>query len=430
VSKTRTWTEQLSEDDAAPQPIWVEVSDGPAKGKRCGLETGTIFVGSDAGCDLQVDDRSVSRRHLSVELLAGAVRVSDLKSRNGTEYLGAKISDARVPIGGSVRIGRCTLRFLPRAAQAPESARAELGGLLGSSPAARRMFAAIEKLGPSDSTVLIHGESGTGKDSVARELHALSPRAKQPFVVFVCAAVNPNLIESELFGHAKGAFTGADRIRVGDVEAVGAGTLLLDEVAALPLELQPKLLRVLESREFQRVGDGQVRRAEMRVLASTQADLEAEVKAGRFRKDLYFRLAVVELVVPPLRDRAEDIPLLARHFAKQVSGVEVELAGSTLAALQCDPWPGNLRELRNAVERVLTLGALKDAPVETATRPSASASFKAARQRVLLEFEKDYLATLLDVHRGNVSHAAKAAGLARSAFYRLLNRHGLASGRV
>jgi len=423
VSKTRTWTEQLSDDEGAPEPIWVEVTDGPSKGARCLLEAGTIFVGSE-GCDLTVGDRSVSRRHLSVELLAGAVRVTDLESRNGTVYLGAKISDARVPVGGSVRVGRCTLRFVPRAAQPALSARAELGGLIGASPAARRMFAAIEKLGPADSTVLVRGESGTGKDSVARVLHALSPRAKQPYVVFSCGAVNPNLIESELFGHVKGAFTGADRARVGAVEAAGAGTLLLDEVSALPLELQPKLLRVLESREFQRVGDGQVRRAEMRVLASTQVDLDAEVKAGRFRKDLYFRLAVVELVVPPLRERAEDIPLLARHFAKQVNGVEVGLAPATLAALQCDPWPGNLRELRNAVERVLALGAIsEEAKPEP---PKQSATFKAAREAVLNDFERDYLATLLDVHRGNVSHAAKAAGLARSAFYRLLNRHGLA----
>jgi DNA-binding NtrC family response regulator len=426
--KTRTWTEQLSDEDGTPEAVWVEVTDGPSRGEKCLLETGTLFVGSDSGCDLKVSDRSVSRRHLSVELLAGAVRVSDLNSRNGTVYLGAKISDARVPIGGSVKIGRCTLRFVPQRAQPKESERGELVGLLGQSPAARRMFAAIEKLGPSDSTVLIRGESGTGKDSVARVLHALSARAKQPYVVFSCGAVNANLIESELFGHAKGAFTGANRVRVGAVEAAGTGTLLLDEVSALPLELQPKLLRVLESREFQRVGDGQVRRAEMRVLASSQVDLDAEAKAGRFRKDLYFRLAVVELLVPPLKERVEDIPLLARHFARQVSGVDVALAPSTLAALQCDPWPGNLRELRNAVERVLALGELEGSQSGQAPAPTKqSPSFKAARERVLDEFEKDYLATLLGVHRGNVSHAAKAAGLARSAFYRLLNRHGLAA---
>src|SRR5207244_9080236 len=198
-------------------------------------------------------------------------------STTGTVYLGAKTTDARVPIGGSVRIGRCPLRFVPRAGAPAESDRVELNGLIGQSPATRRMFATIEKLGPTDSTVLIRGESGTGKDSVARALHALSTRAKQPYVVFSCGAVNPNLIESELFGHAKGALTGADRPRAGAIETAGQGTLLLDEVSALPLELQPKLLRVLESREYQRVGDGQVRHADMRVLASSQVDLDAEV---------------------------------------------------------------------------------------------------------------------------------------------------------
>lgn len=194
MSNTRTWTEQLSEDEAPPEPVWIEVSDGPSQGARCLLEAGTVFVGSDAGCDLRLEDRSVSRRHLSVELLAGAVRVTDLGSRNGTQYLGAKISDARVPVGGSVKVGRCTLRFVPRKAQAPEAP--ELGGLIGRSPAARRMFAQLQKLGPTDSTVLIRGESGTGKDSVARVLHALSGRASKPYVVFSCGAVNPNLIES------------------------------------------------------------------------------------------------------------------------------------------------------------------------------------------------------------------------------------------
>jgi DNA-binding NtrC family response regulator len=420
-------TEQLSgEGDAHPEPIRLEVSDGPAKGARFVLKMGTAFVGSDEECDLKLDDPAVSRQHLSVELLAGAVKINDLKSRNGTVYLGAKISEARVPLGGSVKVGRSTLRFLPLQADAPQSTRSRLEGLIGESPAARALFAQLERVAPTDATVLICGASGTGKDAAARAVHTLSARAKEPYVVFSCGAVNPNLIESELFGHARGAFTGADRARVGAVESVQGGTLLLEEISALPLELQPKLLRVLESHEFSRIGEGQVRTARMRVLASTQADLAAEVAKGRFRQDLYFRLAVVVVTVPTLRERAEDIPLLARHFARQVSGVEIELTPSTLAALQCDPWPGNVRELRNAVERVAALGTL-EAPLPP-TAANDSASFRQARERAMADFEKDYLRTLLTLNRGNVSRAAKAAGLARGALYRLLNRHGLTGG--
>jgi DNA-binding NtrC family response regulator len=424
-SEDRTQTEQLSGDSGAPpEPVRLEVSDGPAKGASCVLRAGTVFVGSDEGCDLKLDDPSVSRQHLSVELLGGAVRVADLNSRNGTVYLGAKIRDARVPVGGSVKLGRSTLRFLPMQAEAPLSERTELFGMVGRSAAARRLFAQLERIGPTDATVLIQGASGTGKDAAARALHALSPRAKEPFIVVALGSVNPNLIESELFGHARGAFTGADRVRVGAFESAGAGTLVLDGVSELPVELQAKLLRVLEARELTRVGENVVRPVRARVLASSQAQLADEVRAGRFRQDLYFRLNVVQIDVPPLAERAEDIPLLAQHFARQVSGIDVKLAASTLAALQCDPWPGNVRELRNAVERVLTLGELEPG---TAAAPAASAaaSFKEARDKILADFEKDYLTTLLTLHRGNVSQAARAAGLARSAFYRLLNRHGL-----
>jgi DNA-binding NtrC family response regulator len=424
MSSDRTTTEQLTGDSGKPpEPVRLEVSEGPAKGATCVLRAGTVFVGSDDSCDLRVDDGSVSRQHLSVELLGSAVRVADLNSRNGTVYLGAKIRDARVPVGGSVKLGRSTLRFLPMQAEAPLSDKTELCGMIGKSAGARRLFAQLERIGPTDATVLIHGESGTGKDAATRALHALSPRAKEPFIVVAFGAVNPNLIESELFGHARGAFTGADRNRIGAFESAGGGTIVLDEIAELPLELQPKLLRVLEARELMRVGENVVRPVRARVIASSQTDLNTQVRAGRFRQDLYFRLNVVEIEIPRLADRAEDIPLLAQHFARQVSGIDVKLAPSTLAALQCDPWPGNIRELRNAVERVLMLGELD--PGSALVPASAAASFKEARDKVLADFEKDYLSTLLTLHRGNVSHAAKAAGLARSAFYRLLNRHGL-----
>ncbi len=416
-------TEGLAAADLKMEPVIVEAIEGPAKGQRIKLSAGTVSVGAAPECDLVLAaDSAVSRQHLSVELMAGGVRVRDLGSRNGTTYLGAKIEEARVPVGGSVRIGRTVLRFTPATQPAPVSGREQLHYLIGRSLGMQRLFALLEKLGPQESTVLIRGETGSGKDAVARTLHALSPRAQGPFVVFDCGAVNSNLIESELFGHAKGAYTGADRTRAGAIESAHGGTLFLDEIGELPLELQPKLLRVLEAREFRRVGEDVPRKANVRVVSATHRDLEAAASAGKFRSDLYYRLAVAIVEVPPLRNRPEDIPLLAAHFAKQCTGVDVQLAPATLAALQCDPWPGNVRELRNAVERAVTLGSLADTQSPQANSPT---SYKEARDSLLDRFERDYLQALLTRHGGNVSAAAREAKLSRSQFYRLLGKHGI-----
>jgi DNA-binding NtrC family response regulator len=410
------------------QALWVEVLDGPGRGMRAPLRMGTLCVGSAEGCDLIVPDRAISRRHLSVELEVGGVRVRDLGSRNGTRYLGARVIEARVPVGGTVQIGRTRLCFTPaEESQTSTSERTELCGLIGRSLAMRRLFALLDKLGPSDSGVLIRGETGVGKDAVARALHALSPRAQKPFVVFDCASVNPNLIESELFGHTRGAFTGADRARMGAIEAADGGTLFLDEIGELNADLQPKLLRVLENHEVQRVGETRRRQVNLRVLAATHRDLEGEARAGRFRSDLFYRLAVTVLEVPALRSRPEDIPLLAQHFAREHSGVDVQLEPSTLAALQCDPWPGNVRELRNAVERVLALGQVRPSELpcpEEVTAPS----FKEARESMLEHFERDYIASILSRHGKNLSAAARAAKLSRTHLYRLMERYGLHAG--
>ncbi|MBI3185873.1 MAG: sigma 54-dependent Fis family transcriptional regulator [Myxococcales bacterium] len=415
-------TEQLSGNTGDRlAPVRVTAIDGPGKGAAARLEAGTIRIGSDPSCDLVLPDRSVSRVHLTAELLRGAVRVRDAGSRNGTLFLGAKIAEARIPIGGTVKVGRTTLRFSPATSGLEPSERDELGGLIGGSVPMRQLFAQLERLGPQSTTVLVQGETGTGKEAIARALHALSPGAAGPFLVFDCASVNPNLIESELFGHAKGAFSGAERARPGALESASGGTLFLDEVGELPLELQPKLLRALESREFKRVGDNAVRRASARFIAATHRDLAAEAKAGRFRLDLYYRLAVATVRAPPLRERPEDIAPLAAHFARQAHGAEFSLSATTLAMLQADPWHGNVRELRNAVERALALGS----PSETAASSRAEPAFKEARAEVLHRFERDYLAGLLAKHKDNVSAAARAAKLSRTQFYRLLQRHGL-----
>lgn len=423
-------TEGISEAETATvEPVVVEASEGPGKGAKSTLTRGTFLVGSDKSCDLVLKDGSVSRRHLSVELLAGGIRVKDLGSRNGTFYLGARIQEAKVPTGGSIRVGKTTLRVVPAASEEELSEKTELGDLVGVSMPMRRLFALLERLAPKDSTVLISGETGAGKDAVARTLHALSSRKGKPFVVFDCAAVNPNLVESELFGHAKGAFTGAERQREGAVEAAQGGTLFLDEVGDLPLALQPKLLRFMETREFRRVGETAPRPSDVRVLAATHQNVREAVAEGRFRKDLYYRLAVAEVAVPPLRARADDIPLLAQRFAKELTGVEVRFAAPTLAALRCDPWPGNVRELRNAVERVISLGKTGTEPKESLAQ-AAGVSFKEARDELLDQFEHDYLAALLVRHRNNVSAAAREAKLSRTHFYRLLERHKLGTSEV
>ncbi len=414
------------EDALALEPVVVEAIEGPGKGARATLSLGSLSVGTDAGCDLRLVDTTVSRRHLVLELMPGAVRVRDLGSRNGTRYLGAKIREARVPVGGSVSVGKTTLRISPAAGgRRVASEREELHGLLGKSVAMRQLFADLERLGPQRASVLIRGETGSGKELVARALHALSaPEAQRgPFVVFDCSAVTPNLLESELFGHAKGAVTGADRDRVGAVEEANGGTLFLDEVGELPLAQQPKLLRLLETQEFRRVGDGQVRRSSFRLLSATHRDLEAEARAKRFREDLYFRLAVTTVTIPPLRDRPEDIPLLAAHFARQLTGMDITLAPATLAALQCDPWRGNVRELRNAVQRVVALGSAEARPRQE--QSAAPLAFNEARDRLLEQFERDYLGALLARHKRNISAAAREAQLSRSQFYRLLERHKL-----
>jgi DNA-binding NtrC family response regulator len=409
------------------EPVVVEAIEGPGKGPRATLSGGTLLVGSDPACGLHLEDPTVSRRHVVLELLPEAVKVLDLESRNGTRYLGARIREARVPVGGSVKVGKTTLRIRSAAVQPRAiSDREELHGLVGKSVAMRQLFADLERLGPQRAPVLIRGETGSGKEMVARALHALSGAEEQqgPFVVFDCSSVSPHLMESELFGHVKGAFAGADEERVGVVEAANGGTLFLDGIGELPLAQQPKLLRLLETQEFRRLGDTEVRRSTFRLLSATHRDLEAEVRAKRFREDLYFRIAVTSVNIVPLRERPEDIPLLAAHFARQLTGMDITLEPATLAALQCDPWKGNVRELRNALQRVVALGNLEMAPAE---QPSAAPlAFNEARDKLLEQFERDYLTTLLARHKRNISAAAREAKLSRSQFYRLLERHKLA----
>jgi transcriptional regulator with GAF, ATPase, and Fis domain len=305
----------------------------------------------------------------------------------------------------------------------------------------RRLFALLERVARSDATVLIEGESGTGKELVATEIMQRSSRADKPFVVVDCGAISPNLVESELFGHVRGAFTGADRDRRGAFEAADGGTVFLDEIGELPLELQPKLLRALEAREIRRVGETKARRVNVRVISATNRDLEREVNKTRFREDLYFRLAVVGVRVPPLRERLDDLVILVRTFLQQLGVPEEEklFGPQTLAEMGKHDWPGNVRELRNYVERSVVLQSASQTlrrgagGVSTSHGPvngiDLSVPFRLSKDAVIDSFERSYLSQLLEAAGGNMSKAARMAGMDRMYLHRLVQKHGLRNPR-
>ncbi|MBQ9727902.1 MAG: sigma-54-dependent Fis family transcriptional regulator [Kiritimatiellae bacterium] len=310
-----------------------------------------------------------------------------------------------------------------------------LENIVGSSPEMERVFDVIRQAAPSQATVLVEGPSGTGKELVAQALHHLSPRAAGPFVAVHCAALSPTLLESELFGHEKGAFTGAVAQSRGRFEQAGGGTLFLDEVGEIAPEVQVKLLRVLETRTFERVGGSETLRADFRIVAATNRDLKAEVAAGRFREDLYYRLAVVTIRMPTLAERAGDVPMLCDHFLKQFAsesgtGAAKRLEPAALALLQAYPWPGNVRELRNAVERMTVLSrgetiTVADVPPEIRDAAAAAAPAGAVPGESLADAEKRQILAALERAGGNRSKAADELGINRRTLHRKLAAWGV-----
>jgi transcriptional regulator with GAF, ATPase, and Fis domain len=307
----------------------------------------------------------------------------------------------------------------------------------------REIFGLVEKIAPTDATVLIEGETGTGKDMIARTLHQLSPRADKPFIVVDCGAVAGTLIESELFGHEKGSFTGAVAARQGAFELAAGGTIFLDELGELSLDLQPKLLRVLEQRELRRVGGQKIIKVDIRVIAATRKDLRSEVEKGKFREDLYFRLNVVPITAPSLRERREDIPLLIDSMLKKLAPDGAHLTDNTRAALMAHDWPGNVRELRNVIERALALGAdpgMLVAPLGNNDHAGSQAKGVQLRDQIEFEpgvsfrdtkekwnelFERRYLTWLIKRADGNISKAARDADMDRKYLHKLLRKYGI-----
>jgi transcriptional regulator with PAS, ATPase and Fis domain len=418
----------------------LRVIAGPESGTRVVSQSARVLVGTHPTAELRLSDRTVSRFHCELALERGRVIVRDLSSKNGTRIDGVEVHAAPLRHGATLTLGDTQLRFElgDEDVLVPLSDRVELGGAVGGSPPMRALFAVLEHAAKSDATVLLEGETGTGKDVLAQAVHAESARRDGPFVVVDCGALPPGLLESELFGHERGAFTGADTAREGAFEAASGGTLFLDEIGELDLELQPKLLGALERREVRRVGSARGRLVDVRVVAATSRRLQVEVNAGRFRSDLYYRLAVVAVKVPPLRERRDDLPLLCeRLLAELCGGVS---AGRAAQARLCTPvfmtalarheWPGNVRELRNYLERCLVVSDAGppggDTPVPGAMPPIDPAlPLGDARQRHVEWFERKYLEELLRRHGGNVTSAAKAAGIGRAQLYRLLWRAGL-----
>ncbi len=395
-------------------------------------------IGAHPSNDVVLNDPLVSRFHCEITAGPAGLRLRDLGSRNGTIVDGVVAYDALLRDGSVIRVGSSSLRVALSEQSLPVrlSSRTSFGGLVGASAAMRAAFARLERAAASDATVLLEGETGTGKEAAAQALHDAGARREGPFVVVDCSAIPESLIEAELFGHEKGAFTGATERRIGAFEEASGGTIFLDEIGELPLAMQPKLLRVLEQRTLRRVGGNARIPADVRVIAATNRNLRAEVNEGRFRPDLYYRLAVVTIVLPPVRERPEDIALLADHLLASL-GADDEARASlhspeVLARWKRGAWPGNVRELRNHLEHLLVMDEvladdLVTGPDEPASAPwteiDPTLSYADARRHALAEFERAWAPALLAHHGGNVSEAARAAGMDRAYLHRLLRRH-------
>lgn len=485
VLKSAVWASELSESDdrvthrtsafvdGEGQPLAfatceLRVLSGPDRGLSFTSEKSLIRVGAAEDNDVVLSDGAVSRYHLEVEMRGGDYHVVDLGSTNGTFAGALQISRATLRGPTDLRVGNDLISFLPQVHHehvAPSLSR-RCGDLVGGSAPMREVFGLIERVAPTDLPIMICGETGTGKELAARAAHELSRRADKPFVTLDCSSLPPTLIESALFGHERGAFTGADRAYAGVFERAHGGTLFLDELGELPLDLQPKLLRAVERGEIERLrGEGAIR-VDVRLVSATNRAIEEMVEAGRFRSDLYYRLAVVNLALPPLRERKEDLPLLVSCFIdrfreelKSHGKHAVRFDDEALAVLAAHVFPGNVRELANLVRRTVLLAPneivrASDLPRElTASRPIpqrpatpiikvapppppaaeearenaqwTGLSFKDAKTKLVDDFEREYLEDVLERHRFNVSGAAREAGIGRRHFHRLLEKYGI-----
>ncbi len=418
----------------------ARVTAGPDQGAEVTSTGERVSVGSADNTTLRLTDPYVSRYHIEVEATDDGVVIRDLGSRNGTRVGALTVREVSSRAEVELELGRTRVRVTPGdgRVEVPLSAAGGFGKLVGASRAMREVYVALERAAPTTVPVLIMGESGTGKELAARSLHDASARAKGPFEVIDCGALPPTLIEAELFGYERGAFTGARGEHAGAFERADGGTIFLDELGELPLELQPKLLRVLGEGEVRRLGASQPRKVDVRVVAATNRDLRREVNDKRFRLDLYYRLAVVRVQMPPLRERLEDLPALLTHLCAAVErerGVKSDgaLDDAFWSAVRQHHWPGNVRELRNYLEQwlVLRMATVFDSPEGAEGEsgdgfaPYLGMPLREAKQALNDQFERRYLQRMLDETGGNVAEAARRAGVDRVTIFRGIRRYGL-----
>ena len=452
------------------------VTDGADKGKEAIIGKARIYVGRSSVNDLALTDKSISGTHFELNAAEEGYLLRDLGSTNGVTYAGLRVREIFLKPGCTFKAGNSTFKFLhsDEVVEIPLSNEDRFGTVLGRSVPMREIFSTLEKVAPSDLTVLIEGETGTGKEMVARSIHQMSRRKKKPFVVLDCSSIPKDLMESTVFGHEKGSFTGAVSQHKGAFEQANGGTIFMDEIGELDINLQPKLLRVLENRELKRVGGDKTIRIDVRVVAATNRDLRRMVAEGTFREDLYFRLSVIQLGLPPLRDRKEDFPLLVDHFLelfadKRPDKKRLTISPNAMELIRQHTWPGNVRELKNVMERAVSLcdgdviqrtdlqlrpsifdsassrggdephpiiapspaltapppsvDAIADDPDRTSIQIDLTRTYKEAKQLILDQFEHDYVSRVIETHDGNISQAARSAGLTRYHLRELLKKH-------
>jgi DNA-binding NtrC family response regulator len=452
--------------------LHLRVNPGGDDERELQFDQNTITIGSKDDNEIVLEDGTVSRKHCRIVQADDTYVAEDLDSTNGTYINGVRIKRAYLEPGSVLAVGNTRIEFNPvdQEVSVEPSESDRFGEIVGESVQMREIFDILDKISTTDATVVIEGETGTGKEVVAQTLHDKSSRSDEPFIVFDCGAVPESLVESELFGHEKGSFTGAVMSRKGLFEMAEGGTIFLDELGELSKELQPKLLRVIEQREIRRVGSNQAIPIDVRIVAATNRNLEEEVEAGRFREDLFYRLSVVRLVLPPLRDRREDISLLVPHFLQSRDfnedpdgNLKLEsVSDRALQALQDYDWPGNVRELVNTIERACSFSTstqlqLDDLPAHISGQGESSVTapppghvgderlrwtnvprkstlreqpFKEAKQEWISVFERDYITELLIRHDGNISQAAREADIDRKYFRTLMKKHDIEADEV